>query len=236
MNKQIIIFFLLISGWNYSQLPLIDSVEEDNTITRLQVYDGFDLPSNFSQKYRMALKRVRKVYPLALYAADIVDSLDYLLEHTEKNRKKRKVTRQTQKELKEDFKFLLKDLYVSEGQVLMKLIYRETGMTVQEIISKYKNGLSASFYSGLASLFDQDLNSDYKPNTDDFVIECVVQDLLSGKVKFDPTFQKMDKDEYKESMNEYREGRREVKKENKIRLKEKKKLIREERRNDRKEK
>lgn len=236
MKKQLIIFFLLLSGWNYSQIPINDSVHEGDTIiSRLQVYDGFDLPSNFSQKYKAALSRVRKVYPLALYAAEVVDSLDYLLEHTEKDRKKRKVARQTQKELKSEFKFLLKDLYVSEGKVLTKLIYRETGMTVQEIISKYKNGFSASLYSAMASLFDQNLDMVYKPNTDDFVIECVVQDIKSGKVAFDPAFHSMDKTEYKKSMKEYREDRKEVKKMFRKSSKKKRKKLREEKRKSRKE-
>ncbi len=214
-TRQLIIFFLLFTSWSFSQNLIEDSVKnngKDTTINRLQIYEGFDLPSNFDQKYRIALQKVRKVYPLALYAAKVVDSLDYLIEHTEKNRKKRKVARQTQKELKSQFKFLLKDLYVSEGKVLTKLIYRETGMTVQEIISKYRSGFSASLYSGLASLFDQDLSMDYKPNTDDFVLECVVQDIKSGKVAFDSTFEKMNKEEYKESMKEYRQNRRGVKK------------------------
>lgn len=213
IHKHLIIFLLLISGWSYAQIHPKDSLYlKDSSINRLQVYDGFDLPSNFSQKYRIALRRVRKVYPLALYASKVVDSLDYLLLHTEKNRKKRKVARQTQKELKSEFKFLLKDLYISEGKVLTKLIYRETGMTVDEIISKYKNGFSASLYSGLASLFHQDLNMVYKPNTEDFVIECVVQDIKSGKVAFDPTFKTMDREEYKKSMKIYRKDKRATKK------------------------
>lgn len=237
MYKQLIIFFLLISGWNYSQSPVKDSIKDrDTMIYRLQVYQGFDLPSNFSQRYRIALSRVRKVYPLAMYAAEVVDSLDYLLDHTEKKRKKRKVARQTQKELTDNFKYLLKDLYVSEGKVLTKLIYRETGMTVQEIITKYKSGFSASLYSGLAKMFDQDLNAVYKPNTDDFVIECVIQDIKSGKVEFDPTLKTLSKDEYKEDLKNYHKGRKAVRKDNRQRLIEIKKQRKEKKRKVRNEK
>lgn len=232
MYRQLIIFFLLITGLNFAQTPLNDSVKvNDSSIHRLQVYDGFDLPSNFDQKYRTALRRVRKVYPLALYAAEVIDSLDYLLEHTKKSRKQRKLIRQTQKELKTEFKFLIKDLYVSEGKILTKLIYRETGMTVREIISKYRSGFSASLYTGLAKLFDQNLDVVYKPDTDDFVIECVVQDIKSGKVGFASTFQKMNKIEYKESRKEYRKGRKEARKYNRKHRRKGRKKVRKERRN-----
>lgn len=109
----------------------------------------------------------------------------------------------------DEFKFVIRDLYVSEGQILTKLIYRETGMTVREIIKSYKNGFEAFVYDGMASLFEQNLDAKYYPQTEDFVIECVVQDLLSGKVPFDPTFETMDKKEFKQSKKEARQRRRE---------------------------
>ncbi|HLV41650.1 MAG TPA: DUF4294 domain-containing protein [Brumimicrobium sp.] len=199
MYKILIFLFLLISGVSFSQ-----SEPEDTIIERLQVYDGFDLPSNFKSQYRNTLRRVRRVYPLALEAARVIDSLDIELEEMNKNREQRKLMRQTHKNLKHDFKFSLKDLYISEGIILTKLIYRETGMTVRDIISKYKNGAHASVYTGLAVMFDQDLDAKYYPDTEDFIIECVIQDIISGKVDFDPVFKTLDKEEFKESKKEYR--------------------------------
>lgn len=207
MYKILIFILIFFSGFAFSQKH-----PEDTLIERLQVYEGFDLPSNFKDQYRSALRRVRRVYPLALEAARVIDSLDRELEDINKDRKQKKLMRQTHKSLKTDFKFMLRDLYVSEGIVLTKLIYRETGMTVRDIISKYKSGMQASIYTGLAGMFDQDLDAKYLPDTDDFVLECVIQDIKNGKVAFDPTFEILDKAEFKESQKEYQEGRKETKK------------------------
>jgi hypothetical protein len=207
MSKALILFFLLFTGFVFAQKQ-----SKDTLIDRLQVYEGFDLPSDFKSQYRSALRRVRRVYPLALEAARVIDSLDQELLDINKSRKHRKLMRKTHKSLKEDFKFILKDLYVSEGIVLSKLIHRETGMTVREIISKYKSGMQASFYTGIAGMFEQDLDVEYYPATVDFVIECVVQDIKSGKVEFDATFEIIDREEYKESKKEYKEKRKQTRK------------------------
>jgi hypothetical protein len=158
------------------------------------------------------LRRVRKVYPLALHAAKVIDSLERELENVDKSRKEKKIARQTHKELKDDFKFLLKELYVSEGVVLTKLIYRETGMTAEEIIAKFKGEAQAKLYTGMASMFDQKLDATYDPNHEDFVLECVVQDIIAGKVDFDPTFETVDRDHFRADRKAYKERVRASKK------------------------
>ncbi|WP_317045796.1 DUF4294 domain-containing protein [Brumimicrobium salinarum] len=203
--------------------------EKDTTIQRLQVYEEFNMPQDFNRQYRIALRRVRRVYPLVLEAARIIDSLDQELESIEKNRKKKKLMRKTHKALKDDFKYLLKDLYISEGKVLTKLIHRETGMTVAEIIKKYKNGFQSSLYTGLAGFFDQELDVKYKPNTDDFVLECVVQDILQGNVDFDPDFEKIDKEQHKINQKEYRAQKKKTRKRLRKQKREKRKEKREKR-------
>ncbi len=220
----VLLFITVFSGFTYGQTEYEDTTYNDSVIERLQIYEGFDLPSDFKTQYRNALRRVRRVYPLALEAARVIDSLDNELEGINKNRKQNKLMRQTHKSLKDDFKFLLKDLYVSEGIVLTKLIYRETGMTVAEIISKYKSGMQASIYSGLAGFFEQDLNAKYYPNTEDFVIECVINDIQSGKVSFDPNFEILSKAEFKADKKESRKKKTKNKADLKAFLKKSKEL------------
>ena len=187
----------------------------DTSIVRIQEYEEIKLPRNYKSAYKTALRRVRKVYPLALHAAAIIDSLNQEIEKQDKKRLQKKVTRDTHKELKEDFKFLLKDMYVSEGVVLSKLIYRETGMTVEEIITTYRNGTQASFYAAMASLFDQELNATYDPEGEDFILECVIRDIESGKIDFENSFEKLDKETFKARKKEYKNRVKKRKKENK---------------------
>lgn len=208
--SALLLLFMFL-GNAQSQVEYADSAYADSVIRRLQVYESFDVPSDFKSQYRNALRRVRRVYPLALEAARVIDSLDNELAGINKNRKQNKMMRKAHRSLKDDFKFLLRDLYVSEGIVLTKLIYRETGMTVTEIIAKYKSGMQASIYTGLAGFFEQDLDAMYYPNTEDFVIECVVNDIKSGKVDFDPTFDILSKEEFKKEKKEYKQRKKQNK-------------------------
>ena len=196
----------------FSVVTFGQKVASDTVIERLQEYEEFSIPQNFDLEYRIALRRVRKVYPLALHAAKVIDSLERELENVNKTRKEKKIARQTHRDLKEDFKFLLKELYVSEGVVLTKLIYRETGMTAEEIIAKFKGDAQAKLYTAMASMFDQKLDATYDPNHEDFVIECVVQDIKSGKVDFDPTFEIVDRAHYRADRKAYKKRVRAAKK------------------------
>jgi hypothetical protein len=65
-------------------------LEEDTSIVHLQEYDEIQLPRNYKSAYKTALRRVRKVYPLALHAAYIVDSLDAEIEKLDKKRLQKK--------------------------------------------------------------------------------------------------------------------------------------------------
>lgn len=206
--KLFLIYIILLS----SLAVFGQKVASDTVIERLQEYDEFTIPQNFDLEYKHTLRRVRRVYPLALHAAKVIDSLERELDNVDKTRKEKKIARQTHKELKEDFKFLLKELYVSEGVVLTKLIYRETGMTAEEIIAKFKGDAQAKLYTGMASMFEQKLDATYDPNHEDFVIECVVQDIKSGKVDFDPTFEIVDRAHYRADRKAYKKRARANKK------------------------
>src|SRR5690554_6072107 len=97
MSKALILIFLVFTGFLFSQ-----EEAEDTLVERLQVYDGFDLPSNFKEQYRVTLRKVRRVYPLALEAARVIDSLDRELESINKNRLQKKLMRKTHASLKSE--------------------------------------------------------------------------------------------------------------------------------------
>ena len=225
------ILFTVFLITSFSSTAQQEDIYEDTLEMLYKEFDEVPLIKNFDRKYRYALHRVRRVYPLALHAAIVIDSLEKEVANLDKKRKKKKAARQTHKELKKDFKYLLKSLYVSEGVILSKLIYRETGMTVQEIIDTYKSGTQAVLYTSLASLFDQELDATYDPDGEDFVLECVIRDIKSGKVDFDPDFDIMDRDEYKEDQAAYKESKKKNRKKARERKKAKRKQARKEKRN-----
>jgi hypothetical protein len=137
------------------------------------------------RNYYSLTRKVRRVYPYVREAALRMDSVNMQLEGIDKKRKRRKYTKQYQKYLEERFEPELRKLTRSEGQILSKLIYRETGMPVFDIIKTYRNGLSARFWSMTAWWYDIDLKRPYDPLNDpeDQLIENIlIRKFISGQL------------------------------------------------------
>ena len=135
--------------------------------------------------YYNLTKKVRRVYPYVREAALRMDSVNMQLEGIDKRRARRKFTKSYQKYLEERFEPELRKLTRSEGQILSKLIYRETGVSVYEIIKTYRNGFSARLWSMTAWWYDIDLKRPYDPANDpeDKLIENIlVRKFISGQL------------------------------------------------------
>ncbi len=189
--------------------------QEDLATLKVQQIPEMRADKNFSRKYKRQLQLLIRTYPMALKAKELIDEYEADLAGIEKKRKKKKYGRQAHGDLKEEFTYNIRDLYRSEGDILMKLVHRETGMTVKEIIEKYKGNVSSDVYSGMAKIWGHNLEDTFdptNPETDDWITELVIQDIQAGRIEFDLEMKKMNKEEYKESMQDYRERRRDSKK------------------------
>ena len=137
------------------------------------------------RNYYMLMKKVGRVYPYVREAALRMDSVNLQLEGIDRRRQRRKYTKSYQKYLEERFEPELRKLTRSEGQILSKLIYRETHTSVYEIIRTYRNGLSARFWSMTAWWYDIDLKRPYDPENDaeDRLIENILlRKFISGEL------------------------------------------------------
>ena len=94
--------------------------------------------------------------------------------------KKDRYITSVQEELFEMFEAPLRNLTISQGALLMKLIDREIGKSSYAIIKDYKNGMAASFWQGVALLFGSDLKKPYDPEGEDAKIEELVKIWESG--------------------------------------------------------
>lgn len=82
-----------------------------------------------------------------------------------------------EKELKKEFSEPLMNLSVYQGRVLMKLIKRETGNNVYEILKEFKGGFSARFWQTVAFVFGTNLKQPYDAHGEDAEIEGIVKEV-----------------------------------------------------------
>ncbi len=126
--------------------------------------------------YSVIRRKVLKVYPFAKLAGENLEKLDARLS-TLKGRKKRMYKKGVERYIRNVIEPQLKQLTVTEGRILVKLIHRQTGMTVYDFLKKYKSGLSAFWWQRMAKLYKIDLKSRFEPGKikEDFWIEDILQ-------------------------------------------------------------
>ena len=162
---------------------------------------------DFQNKYNVTLRRMRRVYPLALEAARIVKELEVELAQVDSKRKKRKITKVYSKELKESYLYSIKDLYIEEGVLLMKLVHRETNKTVAEIIASYRGKIKSEFYDQVGRIWKQDLDAMYDTKKE-WITEMIIRQINSNEISFDFALKKPSKEEYNNAMKVYRADKR----------------------------
>jgi hypothetical protein len=186
MKWYILILFIVFNVKTYGQdtsfhsinipnIELTDTIFMGYTLEPVDVY-SIPFPKNLGLTSRDKLY-LKKVYPYVLRISHIVDQLDRELDMIDKNRKKKKYIKEMEDLLKKQFTDDVKDLTRIQGQMLTKLIYRETNRTAFELIKNYKSGFSAGLWNMLGKFYNQDLKRKYDPQGEDLEIEKYVQYL-----------------------------------------------------------
>lgn len=203
MYRRIAILIgILFSGSLFAQVKTgtsqKDSIVQYAALNRNDIYDAIivdgdtipimvldevlllDEPSFDSKearrRYYILKRKVLKVYPYAVIAGNKLDSLNLLLEGKNRWQKKRLI-KDFQEYLRNDFEEEIVKLTHSEGQILSKLVSRETGMTTYELISEYRSGWNAFWWNTVAYFNSIDLKTPYLPKEDeeDKLIEGILQ-------------------------------------------------------------
>ncbi len=168
-------FFLIF----FLQLVTVFSQDENSTYFKIEgdsvfkkeidlkeviIYKPVVFADNQERLNYFVLKRkVLKVYPYAKMASERLAKLNDRLNKIKSKRKKKKYTKMLEKFLQEELTAELKKLTRTEGQILVKLIYRETGSTAFSLVRELRNGFRAFTYNTIAKVFKISLKEEYNP-------------------------------------------------------------------------
>lgn len=201
--KYIIYLFLCIPFTVFAQEE--NEVVQDSTKVEYIIIEGDSIPMTsiyldevmlldrltFKDKeerrrYLILRRKTMKVYPYATLAAERLEALNIRLAKLKKKRQKKKYAKKVQKYIEEEFSEELKKLTRTEGQILVKLIHRQTGKTTFQLIKELRSGWRAFWFNSTANLFDISLKREYDPENveEDFLIEDIlVRTSQDGKLK-----------------------------------------------------
>ncbi|RZK73858.1 MAG: DUF4294 domain-containing protein [Pedobacter sp.] len=117
---------------------------------------------------------VMKVMPYALFAKRRYEQLEREVASTEDKKERKKFVKQCDKEIKDMFNREIKELTITQGQILTKLIDRELGRTTYDIVKETKGGITAFLYQSVARVVGHNLKSTYDPQQDRDIESIIV--------------------------------------------------------------
>jgi len=186
MSKKLIYFLLFFPFSFISNAQITNDslakrdamIEANDTIVPLEEVVVYRHKWNAAEKkeFQLLQNRVYKVYPLAKIAADRLTVLNKNMDKMKTNREKKKYFKIVEDYMENEFTGQLKKLSRKQGQILVKLIHRQTGYTTFELIKDYKSGWKAFWSNNTARLFDINLKTKYEPYevNEDFLIESIL--------------------------------------------------------------
>lgn len=138
------------------------------------------------KQFLILQNRVYKTYPYAKLASERLTILNKGMASLHTNKEKKKYFKIVEDYLSNEFESKLKKLSRKQGQILVKLIHRQTGTTTYELVKNLKSGWKAFWSNTAASMFDINLKTKYAPYdvNEDYLIETIlVRAFESGRLQ-----------------------------------------------------
>lgn len=157
-------------------LPEIE-IKEVNIVARGKKGSAFQF-----RKYERLVYNVRRVYPYAMVVRIKLEQVNYELGLIEDEKARKDYIKQVEKEVFGDYEDDMRQMTITQGRILIKLIDRETMNTSYELIKDYRGRLSAAFWQGIARIFGTNLKDEYDPYGEDAIIERIIQEIEAGRL------------------------------------------------------
>ncbi|RZJ33285.1 MAG: DUF4294 domain-containing protein [Flavobacterium sp.] len=214
MNRlQIALIFFIFPVFAIAQEVKKDTVRSEITTEEIDtipdpilleevVISKDKLDEESKKQFLLLQNRVYKVYPYAKIAAERLTALDHNMAKLKTDRERKKYFKIVEKYIEDEFTDRLKKLSHKQGQILVKLIYRQTGATTFDLVKEYKSGWKAFWASNTARVFDINLKEKYVPYevNEDYLIETIlVRAFDSGRLTRQAAANPVDYDK----LNEY---------------------------------
>ncbi|WP_417200834.1 DUF4294 domain-containing protein [Bizionia sp.] len=173
------VFYILVEGDSIPKTAI--NLNEVMLLHRLKFNSNED-----RKRYLVIRRKTIKVYPYAKLAAERLESLNERLNSLERESEKRRYAKLIQKYIEDEFSAELKKLTKTEGQILVKLIHRQTGVTTFDLIKDLRSGWRAFWFNNTALLFNISLKEEFDPWNvkEDYLIEDVLErNFQSGRLE-----------------------------------------------------
>ena len=198
--KRVLFFsmFLLLSTFSFGQ-ELKDGKLEKGFVCKSIIINGDTLPlielppfeindyvhvMSPTEKWYWdrLVYNVKVVLPYARLAGQKLREYNSILLSAKNETEKKKLMKQAEKELKAQFGKQIMDMTFSQGEILMKLVDKETGNTTYDIVKELRGSFIVFFYQNIGRLFGYNLKIRYDPNGKDHQIATAIYMIENGMI------------------------------------------------------
>ncbi|NLZ96076.1 MAG: DUF4294 domain-containing protein [Bacteroidales bacterium] len=133
-------------------------------------------------QYNRLVRDVKKTLPFAKEVAQIIIETYEYMETLPDHQARQKHLEKMEKHLKDEYTPKMKKLTRNQGQLLMKLIDRETNSSSYHIVQSFMGSFKAFTYNMFAGLFGNSLKRRYNPYDEDRMVERVAVLVEQGAI------------------------------------------------------
>lgn len=163
-------------------------VRDGDTILLAFLHDIYVYPPlKFKNKkqekfYWKTVRDVKKTLPYAKLITKEMAKADIELAKLDTKKERKKYWKSKEKELFRTYEKDFRNMTASQGQMLMKLMDRESSRTSYQLIQQYRGKASADFWQFVAKLFKNDLKEGYDGDDKDRIVERVITLVEAGQL------------------------------------------------------
>jgi hypothetical protein len=168
----IIVYGKIVDGDTIAVIPLRE----------VNIFSWKMLDNKEERKLTRLMKNVKIVYPYARLAGIKLAEYEGILYQAPDEKARRKIMKKIEEELDAEYGQELRDLTVTQGKILLKLIDRETGESSYNLVTEFRGEFRAVFYQAFARLFGLNMKLKYDPEDEDRDIEYIVKMIESGRL------------------------------------------------------
>lgn len=152
-------------------------------MNNVYVYGPLEFKNEKQRKaYNRLVFNVKKVLPIAKEVnRAIIETYEYL-ETLPDNDARKAHMKVVEKSIKAEYTPRMKKLSLSQGKLLIKLIYRETNSSSYDLVKAFLGSTRAVFYQSFAWMFGASLKKQYDPQGKDRLTERVVRLVEAGQL------------------------------------------------------
>ena len=134
------------------------------------------------RKYERLVYNLKKVYPYAILVRTRLNQVNEAMKDIKTEKERKDYMKSVEKDVFAAYEGDMREMTITQGRLLIKLIDRETQNTSYTLIKDYRGKFAAVFWQGIARIFGTNLKEEYDPYGDDVLIEAIILEIDAGRL------------------------------------------------------